>query len=58
MFDRFLMRDKNVNNIFLYYPDILIIIEFQVTNVNMQPSKTQLLRRGGEEISLKSKSKG
>ena len=48
MFDRFLTKDKNMNNIFLYYldNDIHIIIEFQVTNVNMQTSKTQLFREG------------
>ena len=55
MFDRFLTKDKNMNNIFLYYldNDIHIIIEFQVTNDNMQTSKTQLLGReggGGGEI--------
>ena len=49
MFDRFLTKDKNMNNIFQYYldNDIHIIIEFQVTNVNMQTSKTQLLGREG-----------
>jgi len=62
VFDRFLTKDKNMNNIFLYYldNDIHIIIEFQVTNVNMQTSKTQLLGREGggrERLSLESKSK-